>query len=292
MQITSKKRADYRRITFFNSRLAFLSHQGKDSPMITQQVDIIARSDHNWQSIEEDDSNRPPAKSKRRPARSAARIPRSSDRLIGFAKAVRKQINGATFTCEEFHPQSGPQSILYVVLERGADQWRNKIIALHNDYFSAELADPSAPVQIEVIDRATHEALQRLVDTGLIARTASFGRSLWPTNDSTHCPPPLSEAEREKAGQYRHQAARKLKAARVLADGDLDEEARQALMDAIEPLGRALAVENRWPEPQSLEDALLPPFGGAWKEALPVVRNFLREPSQSVTRIVSALTHV
>jgi hypothetical protein len=179
-----------------------------------------------------------------------------------------------------------------VVLERGAAQWRDKLRALHNDYFGPGMADPSAPVQLEVIDRATHDAVQRLVDTGLIVRTSRYGRSLWPTDESTNCPPPLSEAEREKAGQYRHQAARKLKAARVLAAGELDEEARQALMDAIEPLGRALAVENRWPEPQSLEDALLPPFVVAWKEALPVVRNFLREPSQSVTPIVSALAQV
>jgi hypothetical protein len=262
--------------------------------MTTQQVDIIARSDHNWQSIEEDESNHSPAKSKRRhrPARSAARLPRTPDRLLSFAKAVRKQIEGALITCEELYPQSGPQSIIYVVLEHGAAQWRDKLRALHNDYFGPGMADSSAPVQLEVIDRATHDAVQRLVDAGLIVRTSRYGRSLWPTDDSTNCPPPLSEAEREKAGQYRHQAARKLKAARVLAAGELDEEARQALMDAIEPLGRALAVENRWPEPQSLEDALLPPFGVAWKEALPVVRNFLREPSQSVTPIVSALAQV
>ena len=61
------------------------------------------------------------------------------------------------------------------------------------------------------------------------------------------------------------------------ASGDLAEEARLALLDAIEPLGRALAVENRRPEPQSLEDSLLPPLGAAWKDALPLVRSFLRE---------------
>ena len=75
----------------------------------------------------------------------------------------------------------------------------------------------------------------------------------------------------------------------MLAGGDLEEEARQALIDAIEPLGCALAVEGRLPEPQSLEDALLPPLGAAWKEALPLVRNFLREPAQPVPPVLCAL---
>ena len=35
-----------------------------------------------------------------------------------------------------------------------------------------------------------------------------------------------------------------MKMATVLAKGDLEEEARAALLDAIEPLGRALAVEG------------------------------------------------
>jgi hypothetical protein len=78
----------------------------------------------------------------------------------------------------------------------------------------------------------------------------------------------------------------------VLAAGDLGEEARVALLEAVEPLGRALAVENRLPEPQSLGDALLPPLGTAWKGALPLVRNFLRETSQPVPPILCALGQV
>ncbi len=259
----------------------------------TQQVDIIARTDHNWQSTDEDESCRQPAKSKRRnkPARSA-KAPRLDDRPLSFARAVRKQIDGALFTCEEFYPQEGPQSVLYVVLERGAGQCRERLHALHQEFFGPGQSDPLTPVQLEVIDRATHDAVQRLVAAGLIARTTRSARSLWPVDESTNCPPPLSEAEREKAGEFRRQAARKLKAARVLADGDLGEEASQALMDAIEPLGRALAVEHRWPEPQSLEESLLPPFGVAWKEALPLVRHFLREPSRSVAPIVTALAQI
>jgi hypothetical protein len=181
---------------------------------------------------------------------------------------------------------------LYVVVERDAAQWRERLNSLHHDYFSNGKADPLAPVRLEVVDRATHDALQRLIAAGLVTRTTRVTRSLWPMDESTTSPPPLSEAERERAGAYRSQAARKLKVAGVLAGGDLCEEARLALLDAIEPLGRALAVENRLPEPHSLEDALLPPLGTAWKEALPLVRNFLREASQPVSPIVSVLGQI
>lgn len=91
---------------------------------------------------------------------------------------------------------------------------------------------------------------------------------------------------------YRAQAARKLKMAGVLAGGDLAEEARAALLEAVEPLGRALAVENRLPEPPSLEDSLLPPLGSAWNSALPVLRAFLRDASHAIPPVVAALGNV
>ncbi|MGA2748211.1 MAG: DEAD/DEAH box helicase [Verrucomicrobiota bacterium] len=220
----------------------------------------------------------------------AAALP--ADRSLGFAQAAHQRVNGALLRCEERYPQEGQHSVLFVVVERDVAQWRERLNLLHQDYFGPGQSDPLAPVRLEVIDRATDEALQRLIEAGLVAKTTRARRALWPPDNSTTAPPPLSEEERGKAGLYRAQAARKLKMAGVLAGGDLGEEARAALMEAIEPLGRALAVENRMPEPQSLEDALLPPLGTAWKEALPLVRTFLREASHPVPPLVAALGQV
>ncbi|HEY3913237.1 MAG TPA: hypothetical protein VGN61_02025 [Verrucomicrobiae bacterium] len=216
-----------------------------------------------------------------------AKPPKPADRMLGFAQAAQKQINGALARCEERHPQEGPNSVLYVVLERDTARYRKQLNTVFSDYFGS-----LASVQLEVVDRATHEAVERLVDAGLVARTMRAARSLWPEDDSTISPPPLSEVEREKARAYRSDAARKLRAASALADADLNEEARTALLSAIEPLGLALAVENRLPEPQSLEDALLPAMGTAWKNALPLVRSFLRESSLPVSQVVFALGQV
>ena len=57
--------------------------------------------------------------------------------------------------------------MLYVVVDRDAAQWRERLNDLHGDFFGPGLSDPLSPVQLEVVDRATHEALERLSAAGL-----------------------------------------------------------------------------------------------------------------------------
>ncbi len=218
--------------------------------------------------------------------------PLPADRASGFAQEVRKRINGSLCRCEERFPQDGPHSVLYVVVERDAAQYRVQLDSLHHDYFGPCQSDPLAPVRLEVIDRATDEALRRLIDAGLVANTTRATRPLWPVDPGAPALSPLSDAERAKASAYRAQATRKLKMASVLAGGDLADEARTALLAAVEPLGCALAVENRLPEPPSLEDALLPPLGLAWNNALPLLRSFLRDTTHAIPPLVSALGQI
>jgi hypothetical protein len=226
----------------------------------------------------------------------------SIDSALGFAEEARRRINGALCRCEERYPQDGPHSVLLVVVERDAPQYRPQLETLHQDYFGPGLSrrshakaaqsDPLAPVRLEVIDRATDEAMRRLIEAGLLADLTRATRPLWPADPGGPSPAPLSEAEQSKAAAYRSQATRKLKMAAVLAGADLADEARTALLEAVEPLGCALAVENRLPEPPSLEDALLPPLGVAWKGALPLLRTFLGDSGHAIPPVVAALGQI
>jgi hypothetical protein len=218
--------------------------------------------------------------------------PLPADRSLGFAQAAHQRVNGALCRCEERYPLEGPHSVLYVVVERDAAQWRENLNALHQDYFGPGQSDPLSPVRLEVVDRATDEALHRLIEAGLVARTTRATRPLWPHEAGRESPAPLSDAEREKAAAHRQRAARKLKMAAVLAGGGLTEEARAALLEAVLPLGCALAVENRLPEPASLEDALLPPLGLVWKDALSILRAFVQDPAQPVAAAATALNQI
>ena len=212
-----------------------------------------------------------------------------ADRCRGFAAAAHQRINGALLRCEERYPNDGPHSVLYVVVERDAVQWREKLGSLHEEYFGPGQYDPLAPVRLEVIDRATDEALQRLIEAGLLSKTTRANRPLWPADATEAPPPPLSAAELEKIGAYRQSAARKLKMARVLNDASLSEEARAALLEGVLPISCALAVEQRLPEPASIKDAMLPPLSTCWKEALTPLREFTSNPASPCLPALQAL---
>jgi hypothetical protein len=223
------------------------------------------------------------------PATPNPKPPLPADRPLGFAQAAHQRVNGALCRCEERYPLEGPHSVLYVVVERDAAQWRENLKALHQEYFGPGQSDPLTPVRLEVIDRETDEALQRLFEAGLAARTTRATRPLWPLEEGPGTPPPISDTDRAKAAAFRQRAGRKLKIAALLAHGEMSEEARAALLDAVLPLACALAVENRLREPESLQDALLPPLNLLWKDALSILRAFVQDASQSIAAAVSAL---
>ena len=213
----------------------------------------------------------------------------SADRPRGFAAAAHQRINGALLRCEERFPNDGPHSVLYVVVDKDAPQWREKLGTLYGEYFAPGQCDPLSPVRLEVMDRATDDTVQRLIELGLVARTTRATRSLWPAETAEAAPPPLSEAEREKAASFRQQAARKLKMARLLGEGDLAEEARAALLEAVLPMGQAFAIEGRLPAPMKFEDALLPPLAQHWRDGLTPLRQFIADATLSSKAVLEQL---
>ena len=225
-----------------------------------------------------------------KPETREAKPPLPADRPRGFAAAAHQRINGALLRCEERYPNDGFHSVLYVVVDRDAPQWREKLGSLHEEYFGPGQYDPLSPVRLEVIDRATDDALQRLIDAGLLAKTSRATRPLWPAENAEAAPPPFSAAELEKLAAHRQRAGRKLKMARVLNEAGLSEEARSALLEGMLPLSCALAVEQRLPEPASLNDALMPPLSPWWKDALPLVREFSGDSTRPCLPLLEALT--
>jgi hypothetical protein len=142
---------------------------------------------------------------------------------------------------------------------------------------------------LEVVDRATDEALQRLIEAGLVARTTRGNRPLLPADDPGSSPQPLSPADLEKISGHRLQAARKLKMACLLSEAGLAEEARAALLEGLLALISALAIQDRLPEPGFIKDGLLPPVSRCWRTALPVVREFVNDPARACGPVLEAL---
>ncbi|HEY3854144.1 MAG TPA: DEAD/DEAH box helicase [Verrucomicrobiae bacterium] len=214
-------------------------------------------------------------------AKSAGPIPRTeaarklpSDPALAFAQLASERLPGMIHRCEEQYPLSGTHTVLTVVVERGAAEQVEKLKSLHGEWFGPGKTDPLAPVQLEVMDRATHEAIQRLVAAGIISKTTRASRSLLPSDENPESSL-LSSEEIARAQSHRDQATRKLKMARLLGEGGFDEEARPILLEALHALGRTFAVERRLPEPSEVKEALQPPLSHAFAEALPKLKVFL-----------------
>ena len=214
-----------------------------------------------------------------------------ADRALAFVQLAAGRINGAFVRCEETFPQSGPHSVLVVVVDRDAANWREKLNSLHSDLFGPGKADPLAPVQLEVIDRASDETIQRLIAAGLICKTARAARQLFPGEDNAGSAA-LSAEEKARAKVHRERATHKLKLARVLGEGGFGEEARPALLEAIHTFASAIAVEHRLPEPPELKDALQPPLARCWAEDLPVLKLFAQEPKSDWRQVAECLARV
>jgi len=214
-----------------------------------------------------------------------------ADRALAFAQLAAGRINGALVRCEETYPQAGPHSVLLVVVDRDAANWREKINSLHQDLFGPGKIDPLAPVQLEVIDRATDESIQRLIAAGLISKTSRAARTLYPSGESAEAAP-LSDQERARAKACRDRGSHKLKMARVLGESGFHEEARHPLLESIHAFGTALAIEHRQPEPPEVRDALRPPLSHHLAGALPILKAFVEEPGSDWRPAAECLVHV
>ena len=211
------------------------------------------------------------------------------DRSLAFAQAAREKLAGALVRCDESYPLEGAHSVLFVVVDRDAALWRERLAPLHQELFGEGKWDPLAPVKIEVIDRATDEALRRMAEAGLIAPSTRAIRSLCPAAGTGNGAVVLSEEERQKALAHRQHAARKLKMANLLEAGGLSEESRDSLREATLWTGRAMAVEHRLPEPAEIKECLRPPMSLLWGDALPTLHELASSPSLPSTRAMEVL---
>ena len=218
---------------------------------------------------------KPAAGQPEKPADQKRKLP--SDPAQAFARLAAERINGSLLRCEQRFPNAGSHSVLVVVVERDPAQWSEKLKAIHAEVCGPGKADPLATVHLEIVDRATDEAIQRLVAAGLISPTTRGTRPLFPEADAPGASP-LSAGELAKAKLLREHAARKLKLARLLGEGGFNDEARPALLEAMLGFARALAVENRLPEPSELSDTLRPPHSHCWADAWPALNSYFQDP--------------
>jgi hypothetical protein len=77
--------------------------------------------------------------------------------------------------------------------------------------------------------------------------------------------------------------------AHVLGEAGMDDEVRAPGLEGALAMARALAIENRLPEPSKLEEAFSHPLSRVWGPALEAVHGFVRDPASPWRPAVYAL---
>ncbi len=154
--------------------------------------------------------------------------------------------------------------MLLLVVEQNSTIVREQLAPVYEKFFGPTAQSSGEAPFWEVVDRSTDEALQRMIQSGIITPQVRATRPLYPVLEPESLRQSLSPQEKERANGHRGQAARKFKMAQLLFQGELLEEARQALEEGLHCLGRAMAVEQRQDEPADLKTCLLPPLAHAW----------------------------
>ncbi len=208
------------------------------------------------------------------PAPATAPVPAAkpappADPAEAFAQRAAALLGTRLVSCVERYPEGTVARVVVVTVDRDAEAWQPRLAELHTALFAG--GDPLCPTQLEVLDRATVQALERLEAAGIIRSAVRATRHLHPTGPATAAA--LTDEEKARAADFRRQAAKKLKLAKILLAEDLPEEALEALGASARLAGSAFAVEERLATmPADLAAALAPPLSHRWGAAAGMVR--------------------
>jgi hypothetical protein len=217
------------------------------------------------------------------PAAPVAKPPPPADPVEAFAQQAAALLGARLVACQERYPEddgAGAPPILVVVVDREAEAWQPRLAELHTQVCAAGEAGRTPAAggpRLEVIDRATVQALERLEAMGLIRSRVRATRQLQPAAAATAAP--LTDEEKARAADLRRQAAKKLKLGKIL------------LREAARLAGCAFAVEERVATPPAtLGAALAPPLSFRWGETVAILQPLEKGEPAEPAAVVAALS--
>lgn len=199
--------------------------------------------------------------------------PARRDPSLTFASELRRLWGADLVRCEEQRAVDAVRLVLLAVVEGGAEVRRTEAESVFA-MACPEAAAGENGLRLEVVDRATYEAICRWMEAGLL-RGGTVDRRDLLALAATEGPPPLSSKEREDLERHRATARRQVQLARVLLAGGFPEETRRPVLAALDALARAVAVGSRMPEPEGIAVFLGAPGATHLKIDPVAVRRFI-----------------
>ena len=214
-----------------------------------------------------------------------------ADRAMAFGKLVSERLGDSLIRCEERYPKDSDHSVIVVVADQVV-RHQHVIQEIFQECLDGDQRKQGDRTQLEVIDRATAEALDRLEKAGLIAPTFRSSRPLLPCAEvQEEQQPSFTAAELKSIKEYRAGAKRKLKMARVLADAELFDEVRPPILDAASLIMKMLAVYHHKEMPEDILMSIKPPFSFLWGESLQDIKAFFEKENGDAQSLAEALDH-
>jgi SNF2 family DNA or RNA helicase len=215
-----------------------------------------------------------------------------SDPSLAFGILAQEKLNNGLLRCEERFPMDGSPSTIMVVVEQDSQVWQEQLSALYKEHLQSSHPFDAMPQRIQVIDRRTEEALQQLMNAGIIARTTRATRSLLPAKEKVVVEKVLSPEDQRKVEALRALMTRKVKMAQLLGGGGMLEEACQSLNEALLAAAKILAIRNQLPEPSSIEESLLTPCCYLWQGQETVIREYIANPTKKWQELLTVLEKI
>ncbi len=226
--------------------------------------------------------------------RQQAREEFRQDPAATFARRAAARLGPALVSCEERFPHGGGAPVVCLVVERDVQGVRPWLEAVRQELclLAGEDADViqrnEELLAFEVVDRATHQAIERLVAAGLVVTTTAFTRPLAMADEPSGTPP-LTDAEEARLHARHDQARHALRRARVLGGAGFSGECRASLLEAGLHAAAVLAILARTPEPPTLEASLAPGFARHWGPGLAVLQSYLQNPEAPWLPVADAI---
>lgn len=197
---------------------------------------------------------------------------RAADPELGFATVMLERLGDKLLACEVRQTSHG-RPLMLLVIEgdaRSSTACAERVCA---EWFGGE--ENGRVPGVEVMGRATYDALKRLVAQGVLSQPENTVRALYSSGRGLAMPRLAPDSDKARMLVFRREAAMVFRRARQLLASLSFDAARQPLEESVILLARAYALQLHLAEPQDVRQAMSGPFVGLWGDTLPVLVELL-----------------
>ncbi len=210
-----------------------------------------------------------------------------SDPCLAFGQGCLGDLGDNLMRAEEHFPQSDDLSNTFVVVVNDLTANAEQQVRTH---FERSLGDQHEESALQIMDRATADAIAQLQKAGVIQMTTRAVRPLTVMPGSEpDATPAYTDEQRQRMAELSELTGKKLKMAKLLDGGGFSEEAREPLLHSVLEVARLRAIHDHLTEPKTLSDVLQTPFDTVWLKERSIIDRFIANETEKPAAVVKVI---